>query len=158
MGHAEAEGGELQPAVLLLVDHQVQGWPHARQEPSLVEERSAVLGVRGHVAVGGALRGHLSQEEDGPSVGGAGQASSTLHALHVLHYGGMVGHSPFCLLLPQTTQAEIKVLLSVAMETVGHNAQLATIADEAAAEDTCMRRERERERERKMRRRKRKEK
>ena len=90
MGHAEAEGGELQPTVLLLVDHQVQGWPHARQEASLVEERSAVLGVRGHVAVGGGLRGHLSQEEDGPSVGGAGQASSTLH---VLYYGGRAGWS-----------------------------------------------------------------
>ena len=51
VGHAEAESGEEKPAVLLLVDHQVQRWPHARYTTILVEDRLAGAGVRGHIMV-----------------------------------------------------------------------------------------------------------
>lgn len=52
VGHAEAEGGEEEPAVLLLVDHQVQRWPHTRYTPILVEDRLAGARVGGHIMVG----------------------------------------------------------------------------------------------------------
>ena len=68
MSHAEAEGSEEKPAVLLLVDHQVQGRPHARYTPVLVEDRLAGAGVRGHIRVGIVSGGDLSQEVERPAL------------------------------------------------------------------------------------------
>ena len=45
VGHGEAEGSEEDPAVLLVVDHEVEGRPHSGQEASLVVEGLGVLSV-----------------------------------------------------------------------------------------------------------------
>lgn len=52
MGHAEAQCSEKDPTMLLLIHHQIQSRAHTSYITILIEERLAVLGVRGHVVVG----------------------------------------------------------------------------------------------------------
>lgn len=52
MSHAEAQCSEEDPTVLLLIYHQIQSRPHTSYVTILIEERLAVPGVVGHIAVG----------------------------------------------------------------------------------------------------------